>query len=97
MVLADDHALVREGTAQLLARSDDIEVVATSEDGRKALEAIESLEPDVALVDISMPGLTGIEVTQRVTKSRPSVAVLILTVHDDAGYVRALLEADAQT
>lgn len=95
IVLADDHALVREGTAQLLAKHDDIEVVAAADDGLAALEAIESLTPEVALLDIAMPGLTGIEVTKRVAETRPSVAVLILTVHDEAGYVRALLEAGA--
>lgn len=95
VVLADDHALVREGTAQLLAKYGDIEVVAAAEDGPQALRAISEHEPDVALVDIAMPGMSGIEVTREVSGAHPSVAVLILTVHDEAGYVRALLEAGA--
>jgi len=95
VVIADDHALVREGTAQLLAKYDDIEVVASAEDGVSAMETIARFEPDVALVDIAMPGLTGIEVTKRATATHPSTAILILTVHDEAGYVRALLEAGA--
>jgi DNA-binding NarL/FixJ family response regulator len=95
VVIADDHELVREGTRQLLAKYPDIDVVATAEDGHAVLEAIGSLMPDVALVDIAMPGLTGIDVTKQVKASYPSVAVLILTIHDEDGYVRALLEAGA--
>jgi DNA-binding NarL/FixJ family response regulator len=95
VVIADDHALVREGTSELLAKHLDIEVVAAAEDGISAVELIDQFRPDVALVDISMPGLTGIEVTREVKSSMPGVAVLILTVHDEDGYVRALLEAGA--
>ncbi len=95
LVIADDHALVREGTSQLLSKYDDIDVVATAEDGIRAVEAIDEHLPDVALVDIAMPGLSGIEVTRHVKATHPQVAVLILTVHDEDGYVRALLEAGA--
>lgn len=95
VVIADDHALVREGTKELLSKHEDIEVVATADDGISALEQIAHFEPDVALVDIAMPGLTGIEVTSKATAAYPSVAILILTVHDEEGYVRALLEAGA--
>ena len=95
LVIADDHALVREGTSQLLSKYDDIDVVATAEDGIQAVEAIGEHLPDVALVDIAMPGLSGIEVTRHVKANHPQVAVLILTVHDEDGYVRALLEAGA--
>ena len=68
VVIADDHALVREGTSELLAKHPDIEVVAAAEDGISAVELINEFRPDVAQVDISMPGLTGIEVT----RERPS-------------------------
>lgn len=95
LVIADDHALVREGTSQLLSQYDDIDVVATAEDGNKAIAAIDEYQPDVALVDIAMPGLSGIEVTRHVKATHPHIAVLILTVHDEDGYVRALLEAGA--
>ncbi len=95
VVIADDHALVREGTKELLSKHEDLEVVATADDGISALEQIAHFKPDVALVDIAMPGLTGIEVTAKVTAAYPSVAILILTVHDEEGYVRALLEAGA--
>ncbi len=95
VVIADDHTLVREGTVELLAKHEDIIVVGTAEDGIKAVEEIAQLRPDVALIDISMPGLNGIDVTHRVKSDYPEVAVLILTVHDEEGYVRALVEAGA--
>lgn len=95
VVIADDHALVREGTSQLLSNHADIEIVGTAADGQEALDLVVREQPDVALVDIAMPGLTGIEVTRLVSASHPNVAVLILTVHDEEAYVRALLEAGA--
>ncbi len=95
VVIADDHELVREGTRQLLANHDDIEVVAVAADGISGMEVIRRLEPDVALVDISMPGMSGIEVTEQTSVELPAVAVLVLTVHDERGYVMALLEAGA--
>ncbi len=95
VLIADDHALVREGTRELLSKHRDIDVVSTAEDGLEARAQIEELEPDVALVDISMPGLSGIDLTEQVARSHPGVAVLILTVHDEEGYIRALLQAGA--
>lgn len=95
IVIADDHALVREGTAQLLTKHADIEVVAAVADGEAAVDQIARHRPDVALVDISMPGLNGIEVTRTVKAELPGVAILILTVHDEPGYIRALIEAGA--
>lgn len=95
MVIADDHTLVREGTRELLSKHEDIDVVGTASDGEEAIALISAAEPDVALVDIAMPSVTGIEVTRRVSKQQKSVAILILTVHDEEPYVRALLEAGA--
>lgn len=95
VVLAEDHTLVRQGTRRLLEDSGQVEVVAEAADGREAVEAVERLEPDVAVVDIGLPELNGIEVTRRIKASHPLVGVLILTVHDDDQYVFALLEAGA--
>lgn len=95
VLIADDHALVREGTRELLGKHGSLEVVAAVEDGLTAVAEIDRLRPDVALVDISMPGLNGIEVTRRVKEAHPEIAILILTVHDEEGYVHALLEAGA--
>ena len=95
IVVADDHAVVREGTRTLLEREEDMEVVGEAGDGEEAVKLIEKLQPDVAIIDISMPKLSGIEVTRRVKPLLPSMAVLILTSYDNDEYVFALLEAGA--
>jgi NarL family two-component system response regulator LiaR len=95
IVIADDHAVVREGTRTLLERETDMQVVGEASDGEEAVRLIEKLEPDVAILDISMPGLSGIEVTRRIKPHLPSTAVLILTAYDNDEYVFALLEAGA--
>jgi NarL family two-component system response regulator LiaR len=95
IVIADDHAVVREGTRTLLEREEDLEVVGEAGDGEEALKLIEKLQPDVAILDISMPKLSGIEVTKRIKPRFPSLAVLILTAYDNDEYIFALLEAGA--
>ena len=95
ITVSDDHAVVREGTRTLLEREDDMELVGEAADGVDSIKLIESLKPDVAILDIAMPGLSGIEVTRRIKTTIPSTAVLILTAYDDDEYVFALLEAGA--
>ena len=95
VVLAEDHTLVRQGTRRILEDSGRIEVVGEAADGEEAIAAVEHHDPDVAIVDIGLPGKNGIEVTRHIKASRPHVSVLILTVHDDDQYVFALLEAGA--
>jgi len=95
VVLADDHALVRQGIRQFLEIADDIEVLAEASDGDKALHLVEELRPDVALLDIQMPGLSGVEVTRQIKACFPEVRVLILTAYKDDPYVFALLQAGA--
>jgi DNA-binding NarL/FixJ family response regulator len=95
VIIAEDHAVVREGTRQLLEREPDLEVVGEAADGAEAVALVERLRPDVAIMDISMPVMTGIEATQRIKASHPNTAVLILTAYDDDQYVFALLEAGA--
>jgi DNA-binding NarL/FixJ family response regulator len=95
VIIAEDHAVVREGTRQLLEREPDLEVVGEAADGAEAVALVERLHPDVAIMDISMPVMTGIEATQRIKASHPNTAVLILTAYDDDQYVFALLEAGA--
>ena len=95
VIIAEDHAVVREGTRELLEREKDIEVVGEAADGAEAVALVDRLHPDVAIVDISMPGMGGIEATQKIKALRPSTAVLILTAYDDDQYVFALLGAGA--
>jgi len=95
IIIADDHAVVREGTRALLEKEEDMEVVGEASDGEEALRIIEKKHPDVAILDISMPKLSGIEVTRRIKPLFPSLAILILTAYDNDEYVFALLEAGA--
>jgi len=95
VLIADDHALVREGTREILERAGDIEVVGEAADGAEAVELAGRLLPDVAVIDIAMPQLNGIEATRRIKAEHPQISVLVLTVHDDDPYVYAMLEAGA--
>jgi len=95
VIIADDHAVVREGTRHILESEQDIEVVGEAANGAEALVLVERLNPDVAILDISMPVLSGIEATERIKVVRPATAVLILTSYDDDRYVFALLAAGA--
>jgi len=95
VVIADDHAVVRQGTRSLLEREKDLEVVGEAGDGEEAVKVIDQLKPDVAIIDIAMPKLNGVEVTRQIKPRHPSTAVLILTAYDDDEYVFALLEAGA--
>ncbi|HEY1110640.1 MAG TPA: response regulator transcription factor [Opitutaceae bacterium] len=93
--LVEDHGVVREGIKRLLERRSDMEVVGESEDGLQALEKIQETQPDVVMMDISLPGSSGIELTQRVRQHCPSTRVIALTVHEDEGYIREILRHGA--
>lgn len=95
VLLADDHVLVRQGTRELLEREEDIEVVAEADDGEEAVRLATSQCPDVAIMDIAMPKLNGIEATRQIKALHPATAVLVLTAYDDDEYIFALLEAGA--
>jgi DNA-binding NarL/FixJ family response regulator len=95
VVLADDHAVVRKGIREFLEEEGDIQVVAEAADGRQAVEMVAEHQPDVAVLDIQMPGMTGIEATRRIKAEHPEVRVLILTAYDDDPYIFALLQAGA--
>ncbi len=93
LLLADDHTLVRAGLRSLLESLEGIEVVAESGDGRETLELITKHAPDVALLDIWMPGMSGIEIARRLSEDSSRTRVLILSMHADPSYVRQALRA----
>lgn len=95
VLLADDHALVREGTRRLLETEKDVEVVAEAANGEEAVEATKRLHPDIAIMDIAMPGMGGIEATRAIKISCPETAVLVLSAYDDEPYLIKLLEVGA--
>jgi NarL family two-component system response regulator LiaR len=94
-LIADDHALLRQGTAELLNREPDLEVVGEAADGQAAVDLARDLRPDVVLMDIRMPGLSGLEATRRIHDLLPDTRILVLTAYDDDEYVLSLLRAGA--
>lgn len=95
VMLADDHAVVRKGIRDFLEEDPQIQVIAEASDGQEAWALLAQQQPDVAVLDIRMPGLTGIELTERIKERYPKVRVLILTAYDDEPYIFALLRAGA--
>ena len=95
VLLADDHSIVREGLRKVLEDSMEIEVIAEAADGEAAVDEAIEKQPDVAVVDISMPGMDGLEVVTRLKSYCPDVPVLILTMHDEEQYVIRAIEAGA--
>ena len=95
ILLADDHALVRAGIRALFEEIAGIEVVGEAADGHEALQMMRDLRPDVALVDISMPGLNGLDTAARAQKECPRTRVLLLSMHKDEEYVRQALLSGA--
>lgn len=96
VALADDHPIVLAGIKALLQAAPEIDIVGEASDGAEALRLFCEAEPDVAVLDISMPGLNGLEVARRLSRECPDVRLLALTVHEDRAYVQPLLEAGAQ-
>jgi len=95
ILLVDDHPVVRKGTRELLEGYPDFEVVGEAADGLEAVKLSKNLEPNLILMDVSMPNMNGIEATRHIKAAQPTVAVLVLTSYDDDAYVFALLEAGA--
>ena len=95
VVLIDDHALVRTGLRMILQQHADMDVVGEGEDGEQGLTLIKRLQPDIALVDVHMPGFSGVELTERVRRAKLSTRIVILTVADEAPFPRRLLDAGA--
>jgi two-component system invasion response regulator UvrY len=95
VLLADDHSIVRAGLRRIIEESEDIEVVAEADDGRNAIQLAREKEVDVAVIDISMPGLDGLEVISQLKLYRPELPIIVLTMHEEEQYVVRAIEAGA--
>ena len=95
VLLADDHSIVRAGLRRIVEESGDMEVIAEASDGREAIQLVHSTTPDVAVIDISMPGLDGLEVVSQLRSHYPELPILILTMHEEGQYVVRAIQAGA--
>lgn len=95
ILLADDHTIVRQGLRKVLEERPEWEVVAEAGDGREAVRLAEQHRPDVAIIDVAMPLLNGIEATRQITKRVPNTRILVLSMHADEAYVTQILQAGA--
>jgi len=95
VMLVDDHGLVRNGIKRILDDVDGINVVAEAENGEQAIRQVRRQQPDVILMDISMPGIGGMEATRKIARSLPGVKIIAVTIHDDDPFPARLLEAGA--
>ena len=96
ILLSDDHQILRQGVRALLDGEDDFEVVGEAADGRETLDAVDRLHPDILILDLSLPGLHGLEVTRRVAKQAATTQVVILSMHADEGHVAKALQNGAK-
>ncbi len=95
ILIADDHAIVREGLGQLLNSQQDMEVVGEAENGREAVEKAKSLRPDVTLLDIAMPGLSGLEAVRLIKDALPDTQIVVLSMHKKEAYVHQVFASGA--
>ena len=95
LLLADDHTVVRQGLRKVLEECPHWQVVAEAGDGREAVRQAEELKPDVAIIDVAMPLLNGIETTRQIVRRSPGTRVLVLSMHSDEAYVNQILKAGA--
>ena len=95
ILIVDDHAILRGGLVSLLSTTDDLEVVGEAENGQEAVRLAEELEPDVVLMDLSMPGMNGVEATALIRAQDPSISILVLTSLADRSWIMEAVEAGA--
>jgi DNA-binding NarL/FixJ family response regulator len=95
ILVADDHAIIRQGLCSLLEKQPDIEVVGMVGDGRKALESVRELAPDIVIMDISMPNLNGIDATRKIVERWGGTKVIALSIHSSRRFVTEMLKAGA--
>ena len=95
IVVVDDHPLLREALCRNLAQRSDFEVIGEAGDGEEAVKVALELKPDLVIMDVGLPKLSGVEATKRIKAACPEIALLVLTIHDDEEYILSLLEAGA--
>jgi two-component system response regulator NreC len=95
LVLADDHSLIRVGLQSLIEKETDLQIIGQASDGRQTVSLVQKLKPDIVIMDISMPGLNGIEATRQIKAIDENIKIIALSVHDEALYVRRMLKAGA--
>ena len=95
ILLADDHKITREGLRSLLEKQSDMEVVAEAEEGHKAVRLVREMLPDIAIMDVTMPDLNGIEATQKIVSEYPNVKIIALSMHSDSLFVTEMLKSGA--
>ncbi len=96
IILGDDHAVIRRGLRLVLEEQEDFEVVGEANDGREAVSLVESLKPDVAVLDITMPNLNGIEAARQISAKQLNTAIVVLSMHADESFVLRALKAGAR-
>jgi DNA-binding NarL/FixJ family response regulator len=95
VLLADDHSIVRAGLCRIVEESGEMQVVAEAADGMEAIQLVKKTTPDVAVIDISMPGLDGLEVISQLQTQHPKLPILVLTMHEEGQYVVRAIQAGA--
>src|ERR687884_370075 len=96
VLVADDHTFIRSGLRHLIERQPDIEVIAEAADGREAIELAREMRPDIAILDITMPKLNGIDAGKEINGHLPKTGIIVLSMHSDEGYVLKALRAGAR-
>lgn len=95
IVLADDHKILRDGLRNVIEKNSNLKVIAEAQDGREAVKLCEELKPDVVVMDVSMPGLNGVEATQQIIHENPAIKIIGLSMHSNKRFITGMFKAGA--